>query len=594
MIPNETIDGILDKTDIVELISAYVSLKRAGQSFKARCPFHEEKTPSFIVSPAKQIYHCFGCGAGGNAVSFLMRHEKMDFIESIQMLADKVGVSLPRTAGTKKGEDTFAERLYNVNNMACSLFRENLTKDFGKDALRYFAERGINENTLKLFRLGFAEDAWRGMLGRLKEKGVESDTLVKSGLVVQNNDGGNLYDRFRGRIIFPIFDARSRVLGFGARALDNSLPKYINSPETHIYRKGAQFYGLNFAKDHIRTLNYVVLVEGYFDLILPFQNGIKNIVATLGTALTVQQIRALKRFTRNAIMIYDADRAGEEATLRSLDLLVTEEMDVRIAILPKGSDPDSFVRREGKAGFTRILKESKDLFDYKLGVLTSRFKIDDPRGKARIAGGMLPTIARIKNAVLKSAYLRKISDRLSIDEESLRSELRKIKPDASNPYAAISNLPDKKRHQGNFTEKTLLSIALDDSECFDMIESELSLSALKDVTIQGILRKISEFRKNGRRITPSHLISSFGDGIEGDVISEAINLGQSIADKKRTLNDCFRHIRKQDLHDRLKNIRFKIQDAESSSDFEAIKKLMREYNELIKTFEVKVEVQEKK
>ena len=413
MIPNETIDGILDKTDIVELISAYVSLKRAGQSFKARCPFHEEKTPSFIVSPAKQIYHCFGCGAGGNAISFLMRHEKMDFIESIQMLADKVGVSLPRTAGTKKGEDTFAASLYNVNNMACSLFQENLTKDFGKDALRYFAERGINENTLKLFRLGFAEDAWRGMLGRLKEKGVESDTLVKSGLVVQNNDGGNLYDRFRGRIIFPIFDARSRVLGFGARALDNSLPKYINSPETHIYRKGAQFYGLNFAKDHIRTLNYVVLVEGYFDLILPFQNGIKNIVATLGTALTVQQIRALKRFTRNAIMIYDADRAGEEASLRSLDLLVTEEMDVRIAILPKGSDPDSFVRREGKAGFTRILKESKDLFDYKLGVLTSRFKIDDPRGKARIAGGMLPTIARIKNAVLKSAYLRKISDRLS-------------------------------------------------------------------------------------------------------------------------------------------------------------------------------------
>ena len=235
MIPNETIDGILDKTDIVELISAYVSLKRAGQSFKARCPFHEEKTPSFIVSPAKQIYHCFGCGAGGNAISFLMRHEKMDFIESIQMLADKVGVSLPRTAGTKKGEDTFAASLYNVNNMACSLFQENLTKDFGKDALRYFAERGINENTLKLFRLGFAEDAWRGMLGRLKEKGVESDTLVKSGLVVQNNDGGNLYDRFRGRIIFPIFDARSRVLGFGARALDTSLPKYINSPEPHIY-----------------------------------------------------------------------------------------------------------------------------------------------------------------------------------------------------------------------------------------------------------------------------------------------------------------------------------------------------------------------
>ncbi|GAF80472.1 unnamed protein product, partial [marine sediment metagenome] len=367
------------------------------------------------------------CGAGGNAIGFLMKYEGMDFIEVIKMLAGKTNVALPQFRAGEKTKNSFAEKLYGVNNLACSLYEENLTKEYGASAHSYFIHRGINERTIKHFRLGFAEDSWQGLVNYCKGKGIESDILQKAGLVLQNTESKNWYDRFRNRVIFPIFDLRNRVLGFGARAMDNSLPKYINSPETFIYTKGKHLYGLNFSKAYIRKQNYAIIVEGYFDLILPFQNGIRNIVATLGTALTVEQINAIKRFTKNVIMIYDSDKAGEDATLRGLDLLIEEDMNVRIAVLPKGTDPDSFVRKEERPGFMNALKKSKDLFDYKLGTLTLKFKKSEPHGKARIVNEMLPTIAKIKNAVLKSSYLKKMSEELSLDEESIRAELKKLK-----------------------------------------------------------------------------------------------------------------------------------------------------------------------
>ncbi|MFH1381243.1 MAG: DNA primase, partial [Candidatus Omnitrophota bacterium] len=295
MIPNEIIDRILDKTDIVEIVSQHVVLKKSGQNFKACCPFHDEKTPSFMVSPVKQIYHCFGCGAGGNAIGFLMRHEKMDFIEAIKVLSDKTGISLPNTGSGQASTNTLADKLFNANDTACEFFEENLTKVPESLAYQYFVKRGITERIRKQFRLGYAVDSWQGLLNFCRTKNITPDILQKAGLVLKNDGTGNLYDRFRNRIMFPIFNAKGKVLAFGARAMDNSLPKYLNSPETYIYTKGKELYGLNFAKESIRKQNYVIIVEGYFDLILPFQNEIKNIVATLGTALTYEQINALKR-----------------------------------------------------------------------------------------------------------------------------------------------------------------------------------------------------------------------------------------------------------------------------------------------------------
>jgi DNA primase len=584
MIPNEIIDQILDKTDIVEVISAYAPLKKSGQNFKARCPFHEEKTASFMVSPGKQIYHCFGCGAGGNVISFLMKHERMDFIEAIGILAEKTGVALPRSGREGRGENTLADKLYGANNVACGLYQENLTKNTDGEAYRYFVQRGISERIAKLFRLGFAADSWQGLINHCAPKKLEPDILERAGLVLKHPQTGNRYDRFRNRIVFPIFDLRNRVLGFGARAMDNSLPKYVNSPETYIYKKGTNLYGLNFAKEHIRKQNYVIIVEGYFDLILPYQHEIKNIAATLGTALTPEQIGRLRRFTKNAIMVYDSDKAGEEATLRSLDLLIQEDMNVRIAILPKGADPDSFVRKAGKGGFMKILKESKDLFDYKLGVLTERFRKDDPRGKARIVGGMLPTLAKIKNAVLKSAYLKKMSEELSIDEESVRAELKKTKPNFARDYFAGARKPASTGEKsGNLAEIALLAIALEDTDSLKRIEEELGLSSIKNESIICILKKMSELRGNGKKITPSRLISCFeGDGNEG-IISEAVSMSQNIHDKKRVLEDCFKHIKKYNLKETLSSMRFRIKDAENSADAATINRLVAEYNELIKS-----------
>ena len=588
MIPNEIIDQILDKTDIVEIVSAHVSMKRAGQNFKGCCPFHEEKTPSFIVSPAKQIYHCFGCGAGGNVISFLMKHERMDFIDAITMLSDKTNIALPRQSYADKSKSSFAEKLYGVNGMACDFYKENLTKEYGKAAYRYFIQRGINDVTIKHFRLGYAVDSWQALIDHSKSKDIDSETLQKAGLVLQREDKKSWYDRFRNRIIFPIFDLRHRVLGFGARTMGADLPKYMNSPETQIYTKGRHLYGLNFAKEAIRKQDYVIIVEGYFDLILPFQNEIKNIVATLGTALTPAQVSSLKRFTKNVIMIYDSDKAGEAATLRGLDLLITEEMNVRIALLPKGSDPDSFIRKEARPGFMKLLKESKDLFDYKLGVLTTKFKKDRPQGKARIVGEMLPTLAKIKNAVLKSGYLKKMSEELLIDEKAVRAELEKVKPDFTASQTAYSislgTVKESMKKTASLVEITLLAIALDDAEYFEKVEKELGKEGFQDESIAAIFKKIAELHKEGRKIAPSHLMGYCrGVGTE-EVISEAVSMSQIIRDKDKVLSDCIKRIRGDSHKLTLNNLQSEIKKAENDSDTDKINRLIAEHNNLTKKF----------
>ena len=583
MIPNEVIDRVLDKTDIVDIVSTYVPLKRAGQNFKACCPFHKEKTPSFMVSPTKQIFHCFGCGAGGNVISFLMKHERMDFIEALTILADKVNISLPRTNIGVKKTDTFADKLYSVNNTACNFYQENLSKDYGRIARNYISQRGINEQTSQHFRLGFAQDSWQGLINYCKTKNITTDFLEKAGLVLRNSETGNFYDRFRNRIIFPIFDLRNRVLGFGARVLTDKLPKYVNSPETYIYTKGRHLYGLNFSKEYIKRQDYVIITEGYLDLIMPYQHDVRNIVATLGTALTPDHINSLKRFTKNAIMVYDSDKAGEGATLRGLDLLIEEEMNVRIAILPKGNDPDSFVRREGKTGFMKVLKESKDLFDYKLDILTAKFKRNEPRSKTRIVGEMLPTLSKIKNDVLKSAYLKRMSEELDIDESAIRTELKKIKLTNYNTAYAAS-LKTQSKTPFNQAELALLAAALDDTRFMKKIKEELGFDKIQDERILTILKKMDELEREGKKVTPSHLIANFEDNNLEEVISEAASQAETIKDGKKMLEDCLRCIKKDNLKKTLSDIQFKIREAESARDAGTLNRLITEYNEIIKGF----------
>ncbi|MDD5427990.1 MAG: DNA primase [Candidatus Omnitrophica bacterium] len=576
-IPDDLIDRIQEKTDIVEVISRYVPLKKFGRNYKAPCPFHNEKTPSFIVSPDKQIYHCFGCGAGGNVFSFLMKHENLQFPEAVEMLAEKCGVVLPRSAGGS-GNNALANQLYKINDEACRFFQASLANNAA--AKEYIRSRGVGDEVLKKFKIGFAPNSWDALINFFKARSVTPAMLAQAGLVVTNDKGGH-YDRFRNRLVFPIIDLKDRVIGFGARVLDSSLPKYLNSPETPIYSKGRNLYGLNFSKDDIKKSGHFLVVEGYLDFIVPYQAGIKNIIATLGTALTVDQIKLLKRFANTAIMLYDPDEAGEAASLRNLDLFISEDVNVYIAELPEGFDPDSFIRKFGFDEFTRLKKSSKNLFDYKLGKLTNRFNIDTTHGKMNIAAEMLPTIARINNAVLKATLIKKLAERLSVDEESIKTELKKVKGDyVERRYA--EPVVQVKRHSSG-AEMLMLALMMDGAKVVGKVTQSISSDEFKDSSIRDVVDAIFDLYKANKEITPPRLINHLSESPEAAaLITEAVGVLEMVNDKDKALTDCIARIKKDNLEERKALIQDAIKAAHNQKNDSRVMELVTEYNELMK------------
>ena len=577
-IPDELIDRIQEKTDIVEVISRYVPLKKFGRNYKAPCPFHNEKTPSFIVSPEKQIYHCFGCGAGGNVFSFLMKHENLQFPEVIETLAEKCGVILPKNALGKGADNGLAKELYRINDLACQFFQASLAAN--RTAKEYILSRGVADETLKNFKIGFAPDSWEALLNFFKKASIEPAMLEKAGLVIANDKGGH-YDRFRNRLVFPIIDLKDRVIGFGARVLDSSLPKYLNSPETPIYSKGRNLYGLNFSKEDIKKSGHFLVVEGYLDFIVPYQAGIKNIIATLGTALTTDQIKLLKRFANTAVMLYDPDEAGEAASLRNLDLFISEDVNVYIAELPDGFDPDSYIRKFGVDEFLKLKKSSKNLFDYKLGKLMGRFNINTTHGKTSIAAEMLPTIARINNAVLKSTLIKKLAEKLSVDEESIKSELKKVKGDYSERrYAAA--VTEFKTHSTS-AEILTLALMLEGSRVIDKIVEVLSPDEFKDSSIRDVVNAIFSFHKENKQISPSRLINYLSESPEAAaLITEAVGLSEMVGDKEKALSDCIAKIKKDNIKERMAMIQDAIRIAHNQKNDARVNELVAQYNDLIK------------
>ena len=580
-IPQDTIDQIQGRIDIVEVISSHIPLKKIGRSYKALCPFHNEKTPSFIVSPQKQIYHCFGCGAGGNVFSFLMRYENLEFPEVIEELAKKAGVALAHFSGEKKEFASLANQLYEANEAASRFFETCLSNN--RNAKEYLSSRGVGDEAIKKFRIGCAPDGWEGLLNFFKSKGADETFLEKSGLIIPNGRGG-YYDRFRQRITFPIIDLKDRILGFGARVMDSSLPKYINSPETYVYSKGRNLYGLNFSKEHIKKEGHALIVEGYLDVIIPFQAGINNLIATLGTALTVDQVKALKRFTKTAVMVYDPDAAGEAASIRNLDLFISEDVNVYIAELPKEFDPDGYIRKFGADEFRSIIKKSKNLFDYKLDKLASRFNINAMYGKTKIASEMLPTIAKINNAVLKSGLLKKLAERLGVDEDSLKAELKKVKPDyAGHDYSMNSGLePAKKDPHG--AENMLLALLMEGEYYIAKVKEKLRLEEFKDTSVRDVAEAIFRLHDENHEVNPARLISRLGtNGAAAALVSEAVNISEILSDKERVLADCIARIKKDNIKDRLARLQDAIKKAYNSKEEEKVKAFVAEYNLLMKS-----------
>lgn len=465
---------VLDRSNIVEVISSYIPLKRAGRNHKACCPFHPEKTASFVVSVDKQIYHCFGCGAGGNALTFIMQYEKVNFREALETLAQRNGIPLPEPEKSdyQRSKEDFSKNLLSLYEKAAAFYHSNLINSPEAGGARaYLQRRGISKETAQRFKLGFAKDGWDTLIQHLKNQSATLDQIERSGLVVSKDEGG-YYDRFRNRVVFPITNVKDNTIGFGARVLDNTLPKYINSPETALYIKGKNLFGLNIAKEAIRSQDLAIVVEGYLDMIVPYEAGVKNIVASLGTALTQDQIRLLKRFTNNIVMLYDADLAGELATLRALDLLIKEDMQVRIASLPKGDDPDSFARKAGKDAFMNMINEAKPIFDYKFDLLISRYQADTLSGKEKIMREILPTVKKFQASTIRSECIRRIAQKLSLDETALWEDFKNTEEDNyDSDITDKSAISHYRLSEIPITERMLVKLMLEEMHLVDHLRT---------------------------------------------------------------------------------------------------------------------------
>ena len=582
LIPDNILDEILSRCDIVEIISSYIPLRRVGRSHKAHCPFHHEKTPSFIVNPQKGIFHCFGCGVGGNVFSFIMKYEKLEFPEVVKMLAKRTGVALPEQSAKSSRESSSAvDALYRIHEFATAYFQNTLMSPSARHVREYLVRRGIKNETAREFRLGFAPNSWDSLFSYLRSKGFKEDITGKAGLIIPRPEGSGHYDRFRGRLIFPIFNQRGKVVAFAGRVLDDSMPKYVNSPETQVYNKSRTLFGLNFAKGEIGKKDVAVAVEGYMDLIVPYQSGMKNIIASCGTALTPGHIRLLKRYTHNVIMVYDSDKAGEMATLRGLDLLIAEDMNVGIVRLPKGFDPDSYVRKYEVAAFQELLRKPIGLLEYKLSVLTSIHGADGAESKARVAAEMLATISKINNAIRKSEYIKRLADSLKVDESDLRTELSKVKKEYADAYE-INTRPLKDETVAfSAADKIIIGLMIEDSGLIPVVKKKLAPDEFRNKFTQKIIDFIFRSDEEKRPVTYSAVITHLDiKGLDG-ILSEIAAKHSTFVDKMKNLEDCITWIKRDNLKRNLSELRNRIKSAQSEEEENRLllkcDKLTREY-----------------
>ncbi len=421
------IDEIKQRVDIVDVVGQYVKLTKSGQTMRGLCPFHSEKHPSFFVYPEQQSWHCFGaCNTGGDVFSFVMKKDDIDFGEALRMLAQRTGVALDKKSEPKTKE---RDRPYQANEAAAQFFHESLLHSpDGKKARDYVASRGISLKTTTDFHLGYSPSKWEALKQHLLDKGYTEAELSAAGLVIEGEEGGT-HDRFRHRLMFPICDIRGRVTGFGARALDDSLPKYTNSPQTPIFDKSGNLYGINLAKQAVRKQNMAVIVEGYTDTITAHQNGFNNVVASMGTAITEKQVNIIKRLARNVslVLALDADEAGEEAMLRGVGYENTLDAEVKVIIIPEGKDPDDVIK-EGAQLWQKLLDEALPVVDYTFNKVTAKLDLTTAKDKSLAADELLSIIAEIKNPVRQAHYLQKLARLVSVSERNLEAALRRIKP----------------------------------------------------------------------------------------------------------------------------------------------------------------------
>ena len=537
------IDEIRDRADIVDIISNYVPLKKAGQNFKALCPFHDEKTPSFNVNAAKQIFRCFGCGKGGNVFTFVMEVEKVPFPQAVELVAEKIGYQIPRREHEFPDEKGAVNKkaLYEVNARAVRHYHTVLRQKEGAEALDYLEKRGISESSIETFGLGFAPDSWDFLVGKVKDPQF-LQTMASIGLVIKRENEPGYYDRFRNRVMFPIYDTQERVVGFGGRVMDDSEPKYLNSPESTLFSKSRNLYGLNWAKAAIATANTVAVVEGYTDVILAHQNGVKNVVATLGTAMTAEHARLLKRFTRNVIVVYDGDEAGQKASQRGIDVLLQAELEVKVAVMPEDQDPCDFVLANGGGAFQSVLGGAMDFFDYKIAAGQKRPDFKTVSGQSDVIDDILRSVANFtfRNLPKRELLLKKVAEAFGVSEASIRGRLTAITGVARRPAEAEPQAQVRKRGLEDYVIELMLAAPTYAAR----VEQNGWLALFRDESRRAIAAEIIRMIAEKGKVNVADLIDHLQDSASGQIIAELESYISEKVDYGKLYDDCARQFQK--------------------------------------------------
>ena len=462
LISEDVINQVRDRVDIAEVVGHHVSLTRAGQNLKGLCPFHQEKSPSFTVSPSRQIFHCFGCGAGGNVFTFLMRVTGANFPETVRELGQKFGIDVPDSGPNAGPQAAQASRLEQLNRAVTAWFQKNLRDGVvGATARDYLAGRGIHAGTIDRFEVGCAPAEWDGLVKALSKQGFAQSDLAVAGLTVAREHASGAYDRFRARVMFPISDLRKRIVGFGGRILGEGTPKYLNSPDTLLFKKGQTLYALDLAREAIARLKTVIVVEGYFDAVALHQAGLTHTVATLGTALTAEHIQVLRRFASKVVLLFDPDQAGVRAALRGLDLFVNSGIGVKVVTLPAGEDPDTYVRKEGSEAFARLEEQSPSLLDFSLEHCLSTAESGTIEGRIRSVDDVLRILQKSEHPIEREERIRVVAERLGISQQRLIERYPSlVQSEGRRPATVQSAGAPSARFKGASEERDLMYLLL--------------------------------------------------------------------------------------------------------------------------------------
>jgi len=568
----EIVDQIRQTANIIDIASQYTTLRKRGKKFVGLCPFHSEKDPSFTVDEDKQLFHCFGCGIGGDVFTLVMEKENLSFPEALKYLAEKYHIPLPQKRKLSPQLLKLEEKLFKINQEALAFFKKNLyNTQEGKKALAYLKKRGISEEIIQALKIGYALNSWDSLLTFFRTKNTPPDLLEKAGLVLARQQKEGYYDRFRGRIIFPIFNLSGKVVAFGGRTIFEAEPKYLNSPDTPVYSKGKLLYGLNFCKEAIRSQGEVILVEGYTDFIALYKDGIRNVAASLGTSLTPQQVSLAARFAPRIIVSYDADEAGRKAALRAVSLGFEQGVQIKIMNLPDGTDPDSFINQKGLQQFSDLVKKSTPGLKFMIDSILQLEKEKNPEERAKSARQVVEEVEKIPDSVVRSEYLKLASQYLGIEEEVLRSIARQKSSEEPAP------LP-----QGFFfpAEKRLIQILIEDKLIAPYIYAEMEEEDYQGLRSEPIFTALTNCFKNGKEMNFYEVKDKIAPPLRNSLSRMLLEKG-SHATLGEAL-DCLYSLRQISLGKKSKKLKAEIEKLEKKGEKEKLRSLLGQRLEITK------------